>query len=273
MTSFLLVITLLLILAYGAFSWHFIGHWRGVGILPRHPRREHLLLGVLLLLHAMAVMGPLREGALLSLGVGRALSVLVWLMLLIYWTCGFFYRVEGLQLFMMPLAVATLAFSLLFPGEHLLGDLSNPALLLHILVSMLAYSLLAIGALVALLMLALDKALHDKRWITLVRQLPPLLSLETMMFQVLGVGFLLLTASLFSGVVFSEEVFGKPAAWSHKIVFSIMAWGLFGALLVGRKLYGWRGKLAVRWTLIGFVALMFAYVGSKVVLELVLHRG
>lgn len=146
-------------------------------------------------------------------------------------------------------------------------------MLLHILVSMLAYSLLAIGALVALLMLALDKALHDKRWITLVRQLPPLLSLETMMFQVLGVGFLLLTASLFSGVVFSEEVFGKPAAWSHKIVFSIMAWGLFGALLVGRKLYGWRGKLAVRWTLIGFVALMFAYVGSKVVLELVLHRG
>lgn len=117
MTSFLLVITLLLILAYGAFSWHFIGHWRGVGILPRHPRREHLLLGVLLLLHAMAVMGPLREGALLSLGVGRALSVLVWLMLLIYWTCGFFYRVEGLQLFMMPLAVATLAFSCCFRGS------------------------------------------------------------------------------------------------------------------------------------------------------------
>ena len=64
----------------------------------------------------------------MSLGVGRALSVVVWLMLVIYWTCSFFYRVEGLQIFMMPLAMCTLLFALLFPGSHVVRDLSNPAL-------------------------------------------------------------------------------------------------------------------------------------------------
>ncbi|HJV07594.1 MAG TPA: cytochrome c biogenesis protein CcsA [Chromobacteriaceae bacterium] len=272
MTGFPLVLNLLLILAYGAFSWHFIGHWRGVAVLPRAPRLEHTLLGVVLLLHALAVLQPLAGGPWVSLGVGRALSVVVWLMLVIYWTCSFFYRVEGLQIFMMPLAMCTLLFALLFPGSHVVHDLSNPAFVLHILVSMMAYSLFAIGALLAVLMLVLIKALHDKRGLPLVRQLPPLLSLEKMMFQVIGVGFLLLTVSLLTGIVFSEEVFGKPAALTHKTVFGVLSWGLFGALLLGRKLKGWRGKVAIRWTLAGFAALMLAYIGTKMVLELVLHR-
>ncbi|WP_159879542.1 MULTISPECIES: cytochrome c biogenesis protein CcsA [Aquitalea] len=272
MTAFLFVLTILLILAYGGLSWHFIGNWKGVASLPRNPRFEHTMLGVLLLLHAYAVMSPLSEGTMISLGVGRALSVVVWMMLVIYWTCSFFYRVEGLQLFMMPLAMLTLAFALAFPGEHIMHDLGNPAFALHVLVSIVAYSLFAIAALLAVLMLFLEKALHDKRWLALVRQLPPLLSLEKMMFQVIGFGFMLLTVSLFTGVVFSEEVFGKAVAISHKTVFSVISWLLFAALLLGRHFKGWRGKVAIRWTLAGFGALLLAYIGSKVVLELLLHR-
>lgn len=272
MTAFLLVLTLLLILAYGGLSWHFIGNWKGVASLPRNPRFEHTLLGLLLLFHAYAVMSPLSEGAMVSLGVGRALSIVAWIMLVIYWTCSFFYRVEGLQLFMMPLAMLTLAFALVFPGEHIMHDLGNPAFALHVLVSILAYSLFAIAALLAILMLILEKALHDKRWLALVRQLPPLLSLEKMMFQVIGVGFLLLTVSLLTGIVFSEEVFGKAAALTHKTVFSVLSWLLFAGLLLGRRLQGWRGRIAIRWTLAGFAALLLAYIGSKMVLELVLHR-
>ena len=273
MTAFLFVLTILLILAYGGLSWHFIGNWKGVASLPRKPRQEHTLLGILLLLHAYVVMAPLAEGALVSLGVGRALSVVVWMMLVIYWTCSFFYRVEGLQLFMMPLATATLAFALAFPGEHIIHDLGNPAFALHVLVSIVAYSLFAIAALLSLLMLFVEKALHNKRWLSLVRQLPPLLSLEKMMFQVIGIGFLLLTLSLLTGIVFSEEIFGKAVSLSHKTVFSVISWLLFAALLLGRKFKGWRGKIAIRWTLAGFAALLLAYIGSKIVLELVLHRS
>jgi ABC-type uncharacterized transport system permease subunit len=273
MTGFLPVLSVLLIAAYGVFSWHFISQWKRKPWLPRNPRTEHTLLGILLLLQAVAVFPPMLQGPMVSLGVGHALAAVVWLMLTIYWTCSFFYRVEGLQLFMLPLAMLTLGFALVFPGNHVVHDLENPAFALHILVSMLAYSLFAIGAMLAVLMLLLERALHARRSVPLLQQLPPLLSLEKMMFQVLTVGFALLTATLLSGVVFSEEVFGRPATFTHKTVFGVLSWILFGALLAGRRRYGWRGRVAIRWTLAGFVALLLAYIGSKVVLELILHRG
>jgi ABC-type uncharacterized transport system permease subunit len=272
MTDFLPALSILLILAYSVFSWHFISHMKNASWLPRNRRHEHSVLGVLLLLHAVAVFTPMLQGHLVTLGVGHALAAVAWLMLTIYWTCSFFYRVEGLQLFMMPLAVLTLAFALIFPGSQTMHDLQNPAFALHILVSMLAYSLFTIGAMLAILMLWLERALHARRSGPLLKQLPPLLSLEKMMFQVLTVGFVLLTATLISGVVFSEEVFGRPVAFTHKTVFGVISWLLFGALLSGRWRYGWRGRVAIRWTLSGFAALLLAYIGSKIVLELILHR-
>jgi ABC-type uncharacterized transport system permease subunit len=273
MTGLLPALSLLLIAAYAVFSWHFISHWNGHPWLARNPQREHTLLGVLLLVHALAVAGPMLQAEPVAFGVGHALAAVVWLMLTIYWTCSFFYRVEGLQLFMMPLASLTLAFALLFPGSHIVHDYLNPAFVLHIVVSMLAYSLFAIGAMLAILMLWLERALRARRSTRLLSQLPPLLSLEKMMFQVLSVGFWLLTATLITGVVFSEEVLGRPAAFTHKTVFGVISWLLFGSLLIGRKRYGWRGRIAIHWTLVGFVALLLAYIGSKIVLELILHRG
>ncbi|WP_028537173.1 cytochrome C assembly family protein [Paludibacterium yongneupense] len=272
MNGFLPLLTLVLILAYGVLSRHVLLHWQDESASTRNLRREYLLLGGLLLLHALAVLAPFAQGAVLSVGVGRVLALVVWLMLVIYWTCSFFYRLDGLQLFMMPLAMLSLAFAQFFPGDHILHDPGSPALVLHILVSVLAYSLFAIAVLIALLMLALERALHDKRGSTLVRRLPPLLSLEKMMFQVIAVGFSLLSVSLVSGSVFSEELFGKPAMFTHKTVFGVMSWLLFGLLLLGRRLRGWRGRVAIRWTLAGFAALMLAYIGSKIVLELILHR-
>lgn len=263
---------LLLAAAYAAFAWHFIAHWLGRGWLARNPQKEHSLLGGLLIVQAVVVFSPMLQGRLLVLGVGHSLAALVWLMLSIYWMCSFFYKVEGLQLFMLPLASLTLLFACFFPGSHVAWDLLNPAFALHVLVSMLAYSLLAISAMLAILMLWLERALHSRRLAPLLSQLPPLLTLETMMFQVLSVGFVLLTVTLLSGVVFSEQLLGQPLALNHKTVFAVISWLLFAALLAGRHFYGWRGRLAVRWTLSGFVALVLAYVGSKVVLELVLHR-
>jgi ABC-type uncharacterized transport system permease subunit len=97
--------------------------------------------------------------------------------------------------------------------------------------------------------------------------------METLLFRIIGAGFLLLTLTLASGIVFSEELFGKAMRFNHKTVFGILSWLIFGALLGGRTLYGWRGRIAVRWTLTGFVVLVLAYFGSKFVLEVVLGRG
>ncbi|MBC7622678.1 MAG: cytochrome c biogenesis protein CcsA, partial [Aeromicrobium sp.] len=104
------------------------------------------------------------------------------------------------------------------------------------------------------------------------RDLPPLLRIEKLMFQLLWVAFAMLTATLLSGVFFSEVLFGKAFQVTHKTVFSFLSWFVFGGLLAGRFFAGWRGKLAIRWTLIGFVMLLLSYVGSKFVLEVILKR-
>jgi ABC-type uncharacterized transport system permease subunit len=96
--------------------------------------------------------------------------------------------------------------------------------------------------------------------------------MERLLFRLIGAGFVLLTLTLGSGMLFSEELLGRPLQFNHKVVFGILSWLIFGALLAGRQLYGWRGRVALRWTLAGFLALVLAYLGSRFVVEVILHR-
>jgi ABC-type uncharacterized transport system permease subunit len=102
--------------------------------------------------------------------------------------------------------------------------------------------------------------------------MPSLLALESMLFRQIAVGFVLLTATLVSGSVFSKELFGRPLRFDHKTVWAIASWLVFGSLLGGRYWFGWRGRIALRWTLAGFVMLLLAYVGSRFVFEVILRR-
>jgi ABC-type uncharacterized transport system permease subunit len=96
--------------------------------------------------------------------------------------------------------------------------------------------------------------------------------MEALLFRIIWAGFILLTLTLGSGVIFSEELFGKAAAFSHKTVFGVTSWFIFAALLMGRHVYGWRGRIAVRWTLAGFLTLVLAYIGTRFVVEVILGR-
>jgi ABC-type uncharacterized transport system permease subunit len=136
----------------------------------------------------------------------------------------------------------------------------------------LAYSLFTIASLHVLLMALVERRLHGGSVPPVLRSLPPLLTMEQLLFRIIGAGFLLLTLSLGSGMLFSDEMFGKPLQFTHKTIFAILSWIIFGALLVGRRLRGWRGRIALRWTLTGFLMLVLAYIGSKFVLEVILHR-
>jgi ABC-type uncharacterized transport system permease subunit len=107
----------------------------------------------------------------------------------------------------------------------------------------------------------------------MIERLPPLLTMERLLFRMIGFGFALLTLTVLSGIVFSEELFGRPMTWDHKTVFTLLSWLLFGMLLAGRYWRGWRGKTALTFTLSGFATLLLAYVGSRFVLEVVLHRS
>ena len=103
--------------------------------------------------------------------------------------------------------------------------------------------------------------------------LPPLLTLERLLFRLIGLAFGLLTLTLVTGLAFSESLFGRALRFDHKTLFAILSWLTFAILLVGRYAYGWRGRTALRFTLLGFVMLLLAYVGSRFVLEVILHRA
>ncbi|GHD74478.1 cytochrome C assembly family protein [Vogesella fluminis] len=256
---------------YLGLALHYLGHWRGHALWPRQSGIEHSLLGTLLLLHAIVLVLPVLRSGTVSLGLGTALSLLSWMMLLIFWTGSYFSRMEGLQTFLVPVAFVTVLLAEILPLPRNTYAVDDIAFLLHMVVSLLAYSLFAIGALIAILMLMQERALHERKPGRLSGKLPPLLVMENLMFQTLGTGFLLLTASLASGVLFSEEVFGKPAVFNHKTVFAVTSWLVFGALLIGRRYRGWRGKLAIRWTLGGFALLLLAYIGTKAVMQFILQ--
>jgi ABC-type uncharacterized transport system permease subunit len=166
----------------------------------------------------------------------------------------------------------------LFPGSLMPLQNQTPAFGWHIAVAVLAYSTLTIAAFHAVLMALQESRLHTRRqnngWLSgALDQLPALLTMEKLLFRLIWIGFVLLSLTVLSGVVFSEQLFGRALRWDHKSVFALLSWVLFAALLAGRRWRGWRGKTALRFTLAGFATLALAYVGSRFVLEVILHRG
>jgi ABC-type uncharacterized transport system permease subunit len=232
----------------------------------------HMALIVPLALHGALLARATFADDGLYLGVGNAVSVIIWLTVLIYWTGSFFYRLEGLQVLVVPTAAVLSLLPLALPPVRPLTNTHLAAFKAHLVISLLAYSLFTIASLHVLMMAIMERRLHRGNLPQFMQSLPPLLTMERLLFQIIFAGFVLLTLTLGSGILFSEELFGKPMQFTHKTVFGILSWIIFGALLAGRALYGWRGRMAMRWTLAGFLSLFLAYIGSKFVLEVLLHR-
>ena len=269
------LITALLYALLGLHFWR--TRWQHV--MPRAGSNEQSIrkwekfsVLVPLALHSALLYQSTFTGAGFNLGVGNAVSAILWLAVLIYWTVSFFYNLEGLQALVLPLAAVCVLLPWLLPTKHILSNTGLLAFPAHFLLSMLAYSLFTIAALHAVLMAVVERRLHDGKLPATLQTLPPLLTMETLLFRVITAGFVLLTLALASGILFSEELIHKPAQFTHKTLFAFLSWGIFAALLGGRQIYGWRGRTAMHWTWAGFIALILAYVGSKFVLEVILHR-
>jgi len=265
-------------LLYGAlafYSWR--TRWRPAANAPSPAASvnaiEHYAVLVPLGLHAVLIARATFAPDGLHLGVGNAVSAILWLTVLIYWAGNFFYRLDGLQSLVLPVAAVAALLPAVLPSVRPLPNTEFVVFKVHLLIAMLAYSLFTIASLHVLLMALLERRLHDGSVPRALRGLPPLLAMETLLFRIIWAGFILLTATLASGVLYSEELFGKAARFNHKTVFGVLSWLIFAALLGGRHVYGWRGRVAVRWTLTGFLMLVLAYVGSKFVLEVILGRA
>ena len=247
-------------------------------------RWERAVILLPLALHGWLLYADVVAPAQPRFGFAHALSAMLWLAVLFYWVESFFYNLEGMQAPVLALAAVTAPLPALFPG-YATTHAASLEFKLHLVLAMLAYSLFTIAILHALLMAVVERRLHGTRKGAMAigeplgplrgpfASLPPLLTLERLLFRLIGAAFVLLTLTLATGIMFSESLFGRPLRFDHKSVFAVVSWLTFAALLVGRHFYGWRGRTALRWTLAGFVLLLLAYIGSRFVLEVVLGRG
>lgn len=237
-------------------------------------RGERALLAGAMLVHAAAIHTAMFAGDGMQFSFALAASLMLWLAVSFYWIEGFYANLSGLQPYIVGAGVIGTLLPVLFPEHHLLPRAEMPAFRVHFIMAMLAYSLLTLAAMQALLMAAVERQLHAGQLHQpgSGRRMPPLLTLEALMFRLIGMGFILLTITLISGAFFAEAVFGSPLRVDHKTTFAVLSWLIFASLLLGRRLRGWRGRLALRWTLAGFVALVLAYFGSRFVIEVVLRR-
>jgi len=257
---------------YVGLAWHFWNtRWRSPSRPGLRPW-ERLAILVALGLHGWLLYQGVfaRE---LRFGFAQALSVMMFLGVAVYWVESLFYSLEGMLPLVLPLAGLAAPLPALFPGLAASGAHAEAAeFKLHLALAMIAYGLFVIALLHATLMSFAERQLHLRGSVAFPN-LPPLLTLEALLFRLIGAAFVFLTLTLVTGIAFSETLFGRALRFEHKTVFAVLSWLIFAWLLAGRWRYGWRGRTALRWTLSGFVMLMLAYVGSRFVLEVLLGRS
>lgn len=175
---------------------------------------------------------------------------------------------DNLLVVLFPLAAIAISFSWFFPDPT--RQAVAASILSHILPSILAYSLFTLATIQALILRFQARQLKTNHTTGLMRILPPMQTMESLLFEMLAAGFILLSLAIATGAWFLEDLFAQHLV--HKTVLSIAAWFIFLTLLWGHYKIGWRGSKAIHWTIGGFIVLMLAYFGSKFVLEVILQR-
>jgi len=209
----------------------------------------------------------------LNISFVNSFSLVSWLIVLLYLMTEYRKPAETLGLLILPTASIAVFLQVIWPNQVILASHSIE-LQLHIFLSLLSYGLLAMAAGQSILLLIQTHYLKNKHPGGFIRSLPPLQSMESLLFQMIQIGFSLLTLALLSSFIFLDNFFVTIVEQHllHKTILSIIAWCLFAILLWGRSHFGWRGKKAIHFTLGGFVFLMLAYFGSKMVLEIILQK-
>ncbi|RZL00125.1 MAG: cytochrome C assembly protein [Rubrivivax sp.] len=208
-------------------------------------------------------------------GFAPALSVTAWLVLAVYAVESHRLGLPAARRALAWLAAGTVMLSWAFPGqEH--PTSGSPWAPLHWISGFASYGLIGAALMHAALMRVAEKQLRARPGLSVGKPMAhaapqalgmPLLRLESLTLRFVAAGFAMLTLTLVLGIWSSN-----PWHWDHKSVFSVLSWFVFAILLVGRHQFGWRGRQAVRWLYAGSALLLLAYVGSRFVMEVVLHR-
>ena len=238
---------------------------------PGRAVRVPLLIGWVA--HALAIgfdaasVGMPQPGA--RFGFAPALSVTSWLVLAVYLVESRFLPLIGVRRTLAVLGALAVLLALAFPGESR-PLVASPWAPLHWVLGIASYGLFGAAVLHAVMLNRADRQMRGLRPGTpgSAASGMPLMRLERLTFQFVAAGFIVLTIALLLGAWFAT-----PWRWDHKTVFSLLGWCVFAGLLTGRRAFGWRGPQATRWLYAGAGLLLLAYVGSRFVMEVMLHRA
>ncbi len=220
-----------------------------------------------LALHAYALNANIYLHTGINLSLLTSASLISWLVSLQILLASIKRPVDSLGIAMFPLSALIIVFEYKFMTPSVISNISS-GIQSHILLSIIAYSLLMLGALQAIALAFQHRSLKNHHPTGLVKKLPPLHDMESFLFQILSFSFAFLTLALLSGFLFFDDLFAQHLV--HKTILSIIGWGSLFTLLIGRFLFGWRGNVAIRWTFISFGFILLAYFGSKFVLEIII---
>ncbi len=221
-----------------------------------------------LMFHAVSVWLVLTNSDELNFGFFVALSSVGLLVALLLMALDMFQPAEVPGYILLPLCGLTALAGCWLPSEH---QVPMGALGWHIAISMIAYAILILATAQALLLDIQSRYLRQLRQSALHASLPPIDQMERLLFQMIGIGFVLLSGSLLSGLFFIGSL--TEQRLMHSVALSVIAWLIFGILLFGRARWGWRGTRARNWMLLGLSCLIVGYFGSKLILELILQQN
>ncbi len=229
-----------------------------------------VLATIALFLHALVLNNTVIINQGLDFGFYNALSMMAWVITLIVVLAALTKPLENILVIQLPITAMIMILEATMPESHVMINTYSSGLRMHILISVCAYSLLAIACVQALVLSFQERQLRNRQPGLIMLILPPMQVMEDLLIQFILFGFFLLSLSLATGFMFLHNIFAQHLV--HKTVLSILAWLIFGSLLWGRWSFGWRGRKVIYLTLGGFILLLLAYFGSKLVLELILHK-
>ena len=241
--------------AYLAAAWR---AWRSAAGSPWTP--------VALAFHTAALYTSTVHNGEFEIGVTSALSLLAWQSSWLLWGFSAREKLHPLGAVYYPAAAVLVMIAAILPVEE--GNripLNDWTIVVHIVLSIFSAGMLTLASIHAVGLAGLDQVLRNPGNLTLAQRMPPLQTMERLLFRLIAVGFFLLSLTILSGLLFVHDLFGQHLA--QKTILTICAWLIFGVLLWGRMRYGWRGRVAIRWTLAGYATLVAAYFGSKLILE------
>ena len=206
-------------------------------------------------------------GPNLNLSLSSMVVLMSGMLIVLFLLGGLIMPIRRLGILVFPFTILSLVFALLWGDQMAPIQNRSFAFSAHIVISLLAYCVLAIASIQALLYAYQERQIKRRTNPAMLLALPPLQTMELLLFRLLGFGFIVLSLTLISGAVFSQQIFGYAFEFKHHTILALLGWIVFATLLFKRFKHGLRGSSAVIWTISGFLLIQLGYFGTKIVSE------